>query len=103
MADTLAHHKRVQRDLRDLYFVHFHLLPEEARSAGLAEKQIALDRKLAGASDKPYYDYYRGRIERYFELLPREAELWRELEVTRKAIYAVNRPATLTYVLEKID
>ncbi|TRX57601.1 hypothetical protein FNH22_15800 [Fulvivirga sp. M361] len=103
ISELCFEYKKVQNEIRTIYFIEYRMLQNYDGPNTIAGKRAYLDWQLEKQKGKSYYNWNVKNCNRYFEVLPNEQKLWKELEVIREKIYTSNTPQWHTFKLKKIS
>ncbi|WP_111708232.1 SGNH/GDSL hydrolase family protein [Lutibacter citreus] len=100
--DLCAKYHDVQSKLRVLALIRYRSLNNYKGPENLESQKVYLEKQVENSKGKSWYEYSKMTSNKYFEILPKEKELWIELEQIRNEIYSRNIPVKHFYNLNKL-
>jgi len=89
--DLVFEYHKIQDNLRSISFVEYRMLNKYVGPDSLEGKKEYLYAENAKSVGKSWHDWNLKTINRYFVNLPKEQQLWQDLENKRDKIYEANR------------
>ena len=90
-------YRKTSYQLRAVPFVEYKYLKDYVGDNQQQGKQIHLNKKLKAIEEKPYHNYIKKSMDAYFETLPKQDSLNKQLRQIENAIYKKNKPKTLEW------